>query len=218
MSPEPAPQTTRWSSARDARADKGHGTRTQLLKAAAAVFAKHGYARTTAALIAEAAGVSRPSFYVYFASKEAAFLEVARQVRDDFLAAHDTSGIDETDIIALGYAASPRFLHAFTAHADLLTVIEHQAIADPQVAEVWSEIQQRPIRRIARFVRRISTSGEGVPAASPETIGLVTMGLFERAGRTAPQGSKAYAALSEELTAVWFRLIGVDPNKPTAGD
>ena len=203
------PEASEWAAARESRVDKGHATRTQLLDAAAAVFGRLGYARTTTALIAREAEVSRPSFYVYFASKEAAFLEVAARVRDDFLAAHDTSGVDESDPVALGRAGSRGFLAAFASHRDLLTVIEHQAIADPAIAEMWAELQDRPLRRIARHVRQLANNGLAEPAASPETVALATLGLFERAGRTAPKDRIKFAQLVDELTAIWFRLIGI---------
>jgi AcrR family transcriptional regulator len=48
--------------------------RWRLLHAAARTMAEHGYAATTIERITAAAGVSKKTFYVHFASKEAAFL------------------------------------------------------------------------------------------------------------------------------------------------
>ena len=70
-----------WAAARVVRAEQGHETRASLLNAAALVFARLGYARTTVADITAAADVSRATFYVYFASKAEVFAVVAAWVR-----------------------------------------------------------------------------------------------------------------------------------------
>jgi AcrR family transcriptional regulator len=52
------------------------GARERLLKAAAALFARKGYAATTVREIVEAAGVTRPVLYYYFRSKEGLFQDL----------------------------------------------------------------------------------------------------------------------------------------------
>ena len=51
-------------------------TRARLFEAALAEFAKDGYDRASVAEIARAAGVSRPSFYFHFPTKEHVLLEL----------------------------------------------------------------------------------------------------------------------------------------------
>jgi TetR/AcrR family transcriptional regulator len=203
-----------WAAARVIRADKGHETRTLLLDSAARVFARLGYARTTIADIAAEANVSRPAFYAYFASKPAVFTEVAARVREEFLAAHEIPGVDESDPYVLGHASSAAFLAAYAANSDLLTVIEHQAIADPAIAEIWAEIQHRPTRRVARYVRRLAADGIAHPAAAPDLVAEAVVGIFARFARFAPADEAAFDDLVEALTAMYLRLIGIAAADP----
>lgn len=159
-----------WAAARALRAEKGHETRGLLLDAAARAFSRLGYARTTIADITAEAAVSRPTFYVYFASKAEAFREVAMRVRDEFLAAHEVTDVDVTDPRALGRASSRAFLAAHAANADLLTVIEHQAISHVEIRSLWDEIQQRPMRRLAQYLARLTEEGQADPAAAPGPV------------------------------------------------
>lgn len=57
--------------------------RDSLLRAAARVFADHGYAATTADIIAEAAGVSIGTFYNYFRNKRQILLTLIIEQLDD---------------------------------------------------------------------------------------------------------------------------------------
>lgn len=52
------------------------GVRERLLHAALTLFTTHGYAATTVREIVENAGVSKPSLYYYFQSKEGIYLEL----------------------------------------------------------------------------------------------------------------------------------------------
>ncbi len=61
------------------------GARERLLKAAAALFARKGYAATTVREIVEAAGVTKPVLYYYFRSKEGLFQDLSGLA----IAAHD---------------------------------------------------------------------------------------------------------------------------------
>ncbi len=55
---------------------KGEATRARLLAAATTAFAAHGYHDTRVSDIVQAAGITQPAFYLYFASKEAIFAEL----------------------------------------------------------------------------------------------------------------------------------------------
>jgi AcrR family transcriptional regulator len=73
----------------------------EILEAAFAEFSRNGYAMTTLDHIAERAGVTKGTIYVYFDSKEHLFISVVRQlmkgpldVLDDMFARHEGSTAD----------------------------------------------------------------------------------------------------------------------------
>ncbi len=69
------------------RQQRSRDTQRRILKAAARVFATHGYARGTTNRIAEAAGVSIGSLYQYYPNKDAILLALQFEHVDEGLAA-----------------------------------------------------------------------------------------------------------------------------------
>ena len=59
----------------------GQESRARLLIVAANEFAKSGYHQTKISTIVSRAGLTRPSFYLYFESKEAVFKELVEKFR-----------------------------------------------------------------------------------------------------------------------------------------
>jgi AcrR family transcriptional regulator len=55
---------------------KGDERKKQILDAALAAFAEHGYERTSIAIICEKAGIARPTLYQYFKDKRSLFREL----------------------------------------------------------------------------------------------------------------------------------------------
>ncbi|MCE5289733.1 MAG: TetR/AcrR family transcriptional regulator [Nocardiaceae bacterium] len=174
---------------RDARERSDTPRHVELLDAAARVFVARGYAGATAAAITAEAGVSRPTFYVYFASREEIFAAVAARVRDDFLAAQEPERVADSpaDMLALTVRA---FAAAVHRHGPLLTLIEQRAQVDPGIAALAGEISERPIRRFAKYLDRQLEAGLVSPRVPnrvvAETIGhTLVRGILSRATRQA---------------------------------
>lgn len=66
------------------RGTRGEERRARLLEAATRIFGQHGYHATKVSMIVADAGVTQPTFYFYFASKEAVFAELVAAFRDRF--------------------------------------------------------------------------------------------------------------------------------------
>lgn len=67
-----------------ARAANPH-LKQQLVDAATEIFATHGLATARVSDITDRAGASKGAFYLHFASKEAAYVEIARAFLDQFM-------------------------------------------------------------------------------------------------------------------------------------
>lgn len=65
------------------RESRGDRTRARLVEAALAEFRRQGFERASIAAIAEAAGVSRPTFYFHFDTKEDLLREVLLAMQED---------------------------------------------------------------------------------------------------------------------------------------
>lgn len=203
---QPAP----WARARSSREGREHQTRSALIEAAAITFARLGYARTTIADITAQAKVSRASFYLWFTTKAEIFACVAGRVRDDIIGVHESPEANVADPTELGRAATAAMLAAWSQHLDLMTVIEHQAISDPQIADLWQEIRQRPRRRMVRYVRGLVDAGRARPAASPEDVADAVQGMFEHFARRRLTDPEVFEQSVDALTAMYLRLLGLD--------
>ncbi|MFO6451704.1 MULTISPECIES: TetR/AcrR family transcriptional regulator [unclassified Aeromicrobium] len=188
------------------RADaKRHG---ELLDAAREAFEELGYGATTIAEITRRAGVSRATFYVYFASKEQVFAVLAEQVRDRFLRAQDLSGIDRDDVDGVLRRTIETTLEATVENLALMTVLNHQAVADPELRALWSQIQGEAVHRTAVYVGQHAKSGRVNPVADPEALGLMGAGMNDRYAPLVVAGETTVAAAVEEMHRIWMACLG----------
>lgn len=129
-------------------ASRGDNRRSAIRVAAVEQFMTHGYAATSMAKIAAAAGVSRPALYQYFADKDhifaSAFASVFEERVDAALAALTprTNGGDGPDVVESLDALLQRYegdlweLTARSQHNEELMAAKSQAVADAVGAEV----------------------------------------------------------------------------------
>ncbi|MGB3696255.1 MAG: TetR/AcrR family transcriptional regulator [Gordonia sp. (in: high G+C Gram-positive bacteria)] len=197
-----------WARARHSRERREHETRTAVIDAAAVVFAESGYAKASMGAIAEAAAVARPTVYLYFADKADIFGAVAEQVRDQFLRAHEVE-VPSADPRELWRASTAAFLEAYRENGALLTVIEHQALVDEGIRRLWTEIQDRPKRRMVKFVVALSDAGTARPAVPPEVLGDAVIGMLAHFA-TLLEPEEDVAQRVDQLTAMHMRLLGLD--------
>lgn len=195
---------------RDKLDREASATHRALVVAGRRVFEARGYARTTIADIARDAGVSRATFYVYFASKEEAFAAVAAEVRDRLVEAQELGTLDRDDPVAVARATTGAYLDAYAEHLGFLTVLDHQALVDPQMAALREEIHARSIRRATRWIAHLVDHGLADPAGSPETVALAGGGLVATFAPLVARHPRRRARLAAELLDLYLRLLGVE--------
>lgn len=150
--------------------------RERLLAAVAAVVAEHGYNKATIAQIAEAASVSRRTFYENFEGKEDCFF-AAYDALDDYLASLMAEAVaaqpDWADRVAATFTALLGFL-ASRPELARLYLVEATAVGEPMAA--------RRNRTALRFISLLEegrpTLGDRAPAEGIEEAlvgGAVTL-------------------------------------------
>lgn len=181
--------------------------RTVLLDSAERTFCRLGYARTTIGALADEAGVTRPTVYAYFPSKDDVFRALAERVRDEFLALQED--LDASTPAATGRAGIVAYLHAYVRHRGMLTVIGHQALSDPEMRALHAEIHERATRRHARFLTRLAEQGAATPAAPPLALAEMVTGIVMRFADLAADDPDRLPALTDDLVAAYHRLTGL---------
>lgn len=180
----------------------------ELVVAARAAFEELGYGATTIAEITRRAGVSRATFYVYFASKEHVFAVLAEQVRDRFVQAQELAGVDPHDVSGVLRRTIATTLEATVENLALMTVLNHQAVADEQLRDLWLEIQRDAVHRTAVYVSQQARAGRVDPVADPEALGQMGAGMNDRYAPLVVSGATTTEAAVEEMHRIWMACLG----------
>lgn len=162
-------------------------TRSLLLDAAAAVFARDGYGGASVSVIAETAGFSVGALYSNFASKEDLFLALF----DEHLAGHlrdlDRIAADEPPGGGRNAAFGRYLTEVADGHGDwgaLELEFLRYALRRPDLLERLAERWARPRRAIARLIEADHQRTSGSPGDSDtmpdtEAVATVILALFD---------------------------------------
>ncbi|HYY78220.1 MAG TPA: TetR family transcriptional regulator [Actinomycetes bacterium] len=169
---KPRPRRRYDSTRRQAQAAQ---TRQDVLDAAQRLFVERGYAATTMAAIAAAAGVVVETIYRAYGSKAGLFKAVVRAAVAGGAARAERpveqrpaiqAVIAEPDPhrqLAL-YAATQPGIHARAG--PLLRVLAGAAAADPQLARVWEQLEAERLAGMGRFAQLLAERGALRPGLS----------------------------------------------------
>lgn len=146
---------------------RGERTRTRIIAAARAVFEERGFIDTRVAHITARARVAYGSFYTYFPSKEAVFLEVA-----DHLFTEMTRG-DPLPPAGPGPAARVRranraYYEAYRRNAKLMAIIEQVATFHAEFRELRRRHRAELTGRSAHAIAGWQRAGLVHPDLDPE--------------------------------------------------
>jgi AcrR family transcriptional regulator len=150
--------------------ERGARTRERLLTAAREVFEERGFLDTRVAHIARHARVAYGSFYTYFPSKEAVFLEVADRLFEDmthrsFGPAADPAGHDPAARVRL---ANRAYYEAYRRNAKMMAIIEQVATFNEEFQEMRRKHRAESVGRSARAIERWQRDGLVDAGIDPE--------------------------------------------------
>jgi AcrR family transcriptional regulator len=139
------------------RTSRGRRTRQRILAAAEQVFGQDGFHRASVVDITRAAGVAQGTFYLYFPSKEALFVELVRTMGHDMRRhLHDASlaAANRAQAEESGYRA---FFEFVARHPNLYRIVRECQFVAPGEFRDWYE---RLAGRYVEALRRAVAAGE----------------------------------------------------------
>lgn len=199
--------TKSWPSRRSAPAvRKGDFRERQILDVAEDLLATRGYAETTVAQIAEAAGITRQAVYFYFASKRDVLIAlVARTVR----ALQEKSGTALTanapveEIIS---TALERTVHLWREHGPVMRAATDLGSAIPEINEMWTETADVFAAAITEVLIRSGVRAGNGPAEAA-AVGRALCWMIERSFYQASKISyEDLEHAKQTCEAVWLQL------------
>lgn len=188
----------------------GRRTRERLLEAARAVFEERGFNDTRMSDVAERAGVSHGTVYVYFESKQALLGQVVQALLAEV-----------GDYLRVGEAGDPatriseanlRYLRVYARHDRMLQVVEQVATADPVFAEVLARFRARHVARVAEGIRRLQAEDRVADDLDADISAAALSAMVEGYARHSP--GYTVDDVHPTLTLLWLRALGLDSRTP----
>jgi AcrR family transcriptional regulator len=186
-------------------------TRDQILQAAEEVFAEFGYAKSSVERIAERAGVSRATFYVYFTSRKEAFCVLARLLIDGVVEAQRARDAAIGDPRAVISVAVHSILALFAKKTQLIVAIEQQSKFDDEVRALWDIFWDGQIKRASNFIRRLQQSGDMDQSIDADMAGECMAALTLHYGmRSAGASPEEINKTADKIAQLNERMWGLD--------
>ncbi|MDP6943564.1 MAG: helix-turn-helix domain-containing protein [Myxococcota bacterium] len=135
--------------------------RALILRAAVETFSARGYHRTRVADIIKAAGIARGTFYLYFESKNAIFLELLDTLLDEFLGGIEgvEVGTDAPPVYVQLLDRVTMLLKTAASNAALARIIFREAVGlDAEVDQKLSDFDDR----LHEYVQRSLMNGQAM--------------------------------------------------------
>lgn len=198
-------------SRRSASHRKGDAAEQAILETAERLLQAAPLSDVSVEAIARGAGISRSSFYFYFASKEDVLLALVDQatawLEERVAAATATVAEDPQRGIADGIEATALL---WREHAGVLRAAIATAATDERVRAAWDAMLRRFVDLNAAMIRAERDRGGAAGEAAPEELATALVLLSERSFYAAAAGGDVALAgdrIVPVLTEVWQRAI-----------
>jgi len=209
--------TTTSRSRRTSSHRKGDANEQAILETTERLLADTPLADISIADLAAGAGISRSSFYFYFASKDEVLMTLVDRLTVDLerVVRAMAAGIakDPRAGLTMGIEATAQL---WREHGPVLVATSEGTSASPQLSTVWNTTIQRFIdvnADMIRAERRRGAAPAGGPSAQDLATSLIWLNVRSlEAIATGTQPAASAAKVTGVLTEIWLRSIyGVTP-------
>lgn len=170
--------------------------------------------------LARGAGISRPTFYFYFPSKDAVLLSLLERV-----AAEASSSVYVTtpeqlaeDPAAHWRAAIDSFFSTFSSHRSVAVACAQSRSTNPEVRDLWATIMSASIQLTAQAIDAERARGAAPPGVPAADLAIALNQMNERAMYATfadEQPAIAREDVVDVLLRVWLCSIYLTPAPPT---
>jgi AcrR family transcriptional regulator len=205
-----APRTRRSRGRRGSR-PSGDEREQAILSTAERLLGERALADISIDDLARGAGISRPTFYFYFPSKDAVLLTLLDRVAAEAdAAAFDMSGAKTCDPVARWREAIEAFFVSFRSHR-AVAVASHQArAANPEVRELWSRVMESWVRRTTETITAERARGAAPPGLPARDLAVALNLMNERvmyASFADEEPTLPEHRVVETLLGIWLQTI-----------
>jgi AcrR family transcriptional regulator len=182
-----------------------------ILETAGALLAERPWATVSVDDLARGAGISRPSFYFYFASKDAVLLTLLDRVVAEAdaaaLAAFDSAPADHREAWRRAITA---YYETFRAHRALTLAWAEARSTNAEVRTLWARVFERWVDLSTAAIEAERARGAAPVAVPARDLAVALTSMNERVLYAAFSGdgpAVAEADVVDVLLDVWLRAI-----------
>jgi AcrR family transcriptional regulator len=169
--------------------------------------------------LAKGAGISRPTFYFYFESKEAVLLSLLDEIVSQADAASDAAqAVMDQDPARFLRDSLSAYFHYFGAHRAVAVAGNEAGAANERVRVLWNGVRERWVAAASSAIeaeRARGTAPEGIPSRDL-AVALITMNegvLFSAFAGEQPAVDED--SVIDVITDIWLKAIyGGPPPAP----
>jgi AcrR family transcriptional regulator len=220
MTEAPAAAATRHHRSRRAPRPSGEERHRAILETAERLLAERGLDGFSVDDLARGAGLSRPTFYFYFASKEAVLLTLLDRVIDEVNArSADLPAAFEGDPAGSWRRVIQGVVEVFAGHRSVATAAVQAHLSTPAVRQLWTQTMGTWIGLVADVIEAERARGaapDGVPAHDLATALNLMNERVLVATFTGEACSITEDAVTDVLLGIWLNSI-YGPGGPTGG-
>lgn len=191
---------------------KGERTEKAILDTAERLLAKRPLAAIGIDELAAGAGISRPTFYFYFESREALLRALAARIVDELYRAGDAwvrrGGESAAAAVRRGIEAH---MTVWRAHGPVMRATLAAREHDPEMDRFWAGVGRRFTDVTTDHIEHERRVGVALPAPPPaRALATVLVGMNLQAFHDASLRRRSTTAdreLVDALSAVWLRAV-----------
>ncbi|MDA8048084.1 MAG: TetR/AcrR family transcriptional regulator [Actinomycetota bacterium] len=206
-----APTSEHADRSRRSRRPSGDDRERAILATAERLLGERGLGGISVDDLARGAGISRPTFYFYFPSKEAVVLTLLDRVADEARLARATA-LEQAgeDVAQLWRRGLESILHTFRSHRSLTLAVSQMLPESEEARKVWAKIMEGFVGDIEMGIRSEQERGAALPGLAPRQLAIALNWMTERTFHAALAGQEPSLGEEEALEVVlrvWSRAI-----------
>jgi AcrR family transcriptional regulator len=159
--------------------------------------------------LARGAGISRPTFYFYFPSKDAVVLALLDRVAEEARASRTAALRRAGDDVRAGWRGSLEAVRdTFAAHHALTSAAAALFASSPEARALWSEVMEGFVAETAAAIDAERARGAAPPGPPARDLAVALNWMNERVIHVSATGQSpalAEADLLDVLLTVWLR-------------
>lgn len=165
--------------------------------------------------LARGAGISRPTFYFYFASKEAVLLSLLDRVVTQGRHQRDRARqrTEPVDAAVRWRRGVESFLATFTEHRAVTLAVAEAAAGSPEVRELWSGVMAVWVDETTAAIEAERSRGAARGGLAARDLATALVSMNEQVVHRSLSGQQPAvdpAAVTDLLVTIWLRAIYPD--------